>query len=185
MNQQSRKQPLIDRQAHRAIFGLAGWSGSGKTSLAEQLITELAGRGLKVATIKHAHHNFDADIEGKDSWRHRKAGAQQVLVSSARRSALFTEYPQQATEPGLADLLARLAPADLVLIEGFKRDPVPKLEIWRASVGKPQLWPADDWVVALASDSPPADLPIPYFDLRSIVAIADFICDYCSLEPET
>lgn len=182
MNKINRKPAPFEGLPHRAIFGLAGWSGSGKTTLAEQLIAELAGRGLTVATIKHAHHDFEADIEGKDSWRHRKAGARQVLVSSARRSALFTERAPSETEPQLAALLAALEPADLVLVEGFKRDPLPKLEIWRACVGKPPLWQQDDWIVALATDSPPENLALPVFALSDAAGMADFICGFCQLE---
>ena len=178
----TRKQAEFEALPHRAVFGLAGWSGSGKTTLAEQLIAELAGRGLKIATVKHAHHHFEADIEGKDSWRHRKAGARQVLVSSARRSALFTEREPSEPEPQLAALLAALEPADLVLVEGFKRYPLHKLEIWRAEVGKPPLWPEDDWIVALATDSPPEGLALPCFDLSDSGGMADFICAFCQLE---
>ena len=182
MNKINRKPAPFEGLPHRAIFGLAGWSGSGKTTLAEQLIAEPAGRGLTGATIKHAHHHFEADIEGKDSWRHRKAGARQVLVSSARRSALFTERAPSETEPQLAALLAALEPADLVLVEGFKRDPLPKLEIWRACVGKPPLWQQDDWIVALATDSPPENLALPVFALSDAAGMADFICGFCQLE---
>ena len=155
------------------LFGLAGWSGSGKTTLAEQLIAELTAQGLNMATIKHAHHEFDADTPGKDSWRHRQAGAHQVLVSSAIRSAHFVEH--QTAEPTLAQLLDRLQPCDLVLIEGYKREAVPKLEIYRAAVGKPQLWPDDPRIIAVASDDPLPDCPLPVLDLNDIPAIAAFV----------
>ena len=156
-----------------ALFGLAGWSGSGKTTLAEQLIKEWTARGLDVATIKHAHHKFEADTAGKDSWRHRKAGARQVLVSSAIRSAHFIEH--NTTEPELAQLLNRLVPCDLVLIEGFKREAVPKMEIFRAEVGKPYLYTEDDQIIAVASDSAVTNCPLPVPDLNDIPTIADFV----------
>ena len=156
-----------------ALFGLAGWSGSGKTTLAEQLITEWTAWGLNVATIKHAHHEFEADTAGKDSWRHRKAGARQVLVSSAIRSAHFVEY--ETTEPELAQLLNRLLPCDLVLIEGFKREAVPKVEVFRTGVGKPHLYTADNQIIAVASDSAVTDCSLPVLDLNDIPTIADFV----------
>ena len=156
-----------------ALFGLAGWSGSGKTTLAEQLITEWTAQGLDVATIKHAHHEFEADTPGKDSWRHRKAGARQVLVSSAIRSAHFIEH--KTMEPELAQLLDRLLPCDLVLIEGFKREPVPKMEIFRAELGKPNLYTEDNQIIAVASDIAVKDCPLPVLDLNDIPKIADFV----------
>ena len=159
---------------HGAVFGLAGWSGSGKTTLVEQVVSHLVGLGYDVATVKHAHHHFDADIPGKDSFRHRQAGARQVLVSSAQRSALFSEHAA-SDEPDLRQLLQQLAPADLVLVEGFKKYPIEKIEIFRPSVGKPRLYPDDDLVMAVASDEALDDCPLPVFDLSDIAAIADFI----------
>lgn len=156
-----------------ALFGLAGWSGSGKTTLAEQLITVWTAQGLDVATIKHAHHEFEADTPGKDSWRHRKAGARQVLVSSAIRSAHFVEHV--TSQPDLAQLLDRLLPCDLVLIEGFKREAVPKLEIFRAELGKPHLYTEDEQIIAVASDSPVPGCPLPVLGLNDIPSIADFV----------
>ena len=156
-----------------ALFGLAGWSGSGKTTLAEQLITAWTAQGLDVATIKHAHHEFEADTPGKDSWRHRKAGARQVLVSSAIRSAHFVEH--DTSQPDLAQLLDQLFPCDLVLIEGFKREAVPKLEIFRSEVGKPHLYTEDNQIIAVASDSAVPDCPLPVLDLNDVLAIADFV----------
>lgn len=156
-----------------ALFGLAGWSGSGKTTLAEQLIAELTAQGLKLATIKHAHHEFDADTPGKDSWRHRQAGAHQVLVSSAVRSAHFSEH--QHTEPSLTELLARLQPCDLILIEGFKHEPIPKLEIYRSETDKPHLYLDDTHIIAVASDIQLPDCPLPVLDLNDISAIAAFM----------
>ena len=166
--------PLLDTGRHGTVFGLAGWSGAGKTTLVEKLIAYLVSLGLNVATIKHAHHYFDADTPGKDSYRHRAAGARQVLVSSAQRSALFTEHAD-SDEPDLSDLLGQLAPANLVLVEGFKKYPIEKIEIFRPSVGKPRLYPQDDLVMAVASDAQLDDCPLPVFDLSDIVAIANFI----------
>src|SRR5688572_12791777 len=135
------------------IFGFAGWSGSGKTTLIEKLIPLFVQRGLKVALIKHAHHTFDVDQPGKDSYRHRQAGCTEVLVSSSRRWALVHEL-RGAPEPGFPELLERLAPADLVLVEGFKRERLPKLEVYRAVTGEPLLHPEDKHIVAIASDAP-------------------------------
>src|ERR1700726_2996227 len=143
------------------IFGLAGWSGSGKTTLLAALIPELAARGLTVSTIKHAHHEFDIDQPGKDSWRHRQAGAREVMVASARRWALMHEL-RDLPEPPLEDLVAQMSPVDLLLVEGWKRHPHPKLEVYRPSLGKPLLYPEDRHIVALASDQPIA-APIPLF----------------------
>ena len=147
------------------IIGLAGWSGSGKTTLVTGVIPVLAGRGLKIATVKHAHHEFDTDRPGKDSWLHREAGASEVVVASSRRWALVHELRDEP-ELSLTDLLAKLSPVDLVIIEGFKRHPHPKLEIYRAAVGKPLIHPQDDCVVAIASDSalPQAQLPVLMLD---------------------
>src|SRR5438034_6997104 len=133
------------------IIGLAGWSGSGKTTLLAKVIPRLVVRGLKVSTLKHAHHGFDVDQPGKDSHTHRAAGATEVLVSSANRWALVHELRGQA-EPALGALLAKLSPVDLVLVEGYKREPHPKLEVYRAGVGKPLLHPDDPAIVAVASD---------------------------------
>jgi molybdopterin-guanine dinucleotide biosynthesis protein B len=165
---------ILKTSQHGAIFGLAGWSGSGKTTLVEQVVSHLVGLGYDVATVKHAHHHFDADIPGKDSFMHRQAGARQVLVSSAQRSALFSEHAS-SDEPDLPHLLQQLAPADLVLVEGFKKYPIEKIEIFRPSVGKPRLYPDDDLVMAVASDEALDDCPLPVCDLSDIAAIADFI----------
>jgi molybdopterin-guanine dinucleotide biosynthesis protein B len=155
------------------VFGFAGWSGSGKTTLIEQLIPQFVGRGLRVSLIKHAHHEFDIDQPGKDSYRHRKAGAMEVLVGSATRWALMHEL-RGAAEPSLQDHMARLSPCDLLLVEGFKREPIPKLEIHRPVVGKPLLFPEDPHIVALASDAPVA-ATLPCFGLDDIQGIANFI----------
>jgi molybdopterin-guanine dinucleotide biosynthesis adapter protein len=156
------------------IIGLAGWSGSGKTTLITKVIPVLVGRGLKVATIKHAHHEFDIDKPGKDSWLHREAGASEVLVTSSRRWALVHELRGEP-EPPLAELVTKLNPADLVIVEGFKRHAHPKLEIYRAVIGKPLIHPQDDCVVAIASDSPLPDAPLPVLMLDDIEAIANVL----------
>jgi molybdopterin-guanine dinucleotide biosynthesis adapter protein len=156
------------------VIGLAGWSGSGKTTLITKVIPVLIGRGLKVATIKHAHHDFDIDRPGKDSWLHREAGASEVLVASGRRWALVHELREEP-EPALADLLAKLSPVDLVIIEGFKRHLHPKLEVFRAAVGKPLLHPEDDCIVAIASDGPVPGSPLPVLMLDDIEGIASML----------
>lgn len=156
------------------VIGLAGWSGAGKTTLLRRLIPVLVGKGLRVSTVKHAHHGFDVDQPGKDSWEHRQAGAQEVLVASAHRWALMHELRGDA-EPDLADLLARLSPVDLVLVEGFKRGGQPKLEVFRAENGKPMIHPTDPSVVAVASDEPVPDLALPWMQLDDIPAIAEAV----------
>lgn len=162
------------------IFGLAGWSGSGKTTLVVKLIPELTGRGVSVSTVKHAHHQFDVDQPGKDSYAHREAGATEVLVSSARRFALMHEL-RGASEPTLDELLPRMSPVDLVLVEGFKTHPHDKLEIHRPELGKPLLCVEDRHIVAVASDTPLANLPVPRLDLNDIAGIAEFIVAQCGL----
>lgn len=156
------------------IFGIAGWSGSGKTTLMKRLIPLLGARGFSVSSMKHAHHEFDIDLPGKDSYEHRKAGAREVMISSANRWALMHELKGD-DEPSLAELIARMSPVDLVLVEGFKWEDHPKLEIHRPSVGKPLLQPGDPHIVAVASDTELADLSVPLFDLSNVAAIADFI----------
>jgi len=153
------------------IIGLAGWSGAGKTTLLARLIPALIARGLAVSTIKHAHHAFDLDQPGKDSHTHRAAGATEVLVSSAKRWALMHELRGEA-EPGLAELMRKLAPVDLVIVEGFKRGPHPKIEVYRAAVGKPPLHPDDRRIVAVASDTPLA-APLPVIPLDAIERIVE------------
>ncbi|MBR0650790.1 molybdopterin-guanine dinucleotide biosynthesis protein B [Roseomonas terrae] len=146
------------------IIGLAGWSGAGKTTLMVKLLPRLIGQGLSVSTLKHAHHRFDVDVPGKDSWEHRKAGAQQVMVASGARWALMTEL-RTAREPTLPELLARMDPADLIIVEGFKRDAHPKIEVHRAANGKPWMRPEMPGIVAVASDiAPPYDLPHALLD---------------------
>jgi|SRR5690349_9557245 len=158
------------------IFGLAGWSGSGKTTLLTAIIPELGARGLSVSTIKHAHHEFDIDRPGKDSWRHRQAGAHQVMVASSRRWALMHELRGEP-EPSLDELVARMTPVDLLLVEGWKRHPHPKVEVHRPSLGKPLLYLDDPWVVAIASDEK-LSTPVPLLPLDDPAAVAAFISDH-------
>ena len=156
------------------VIGLAGWSGAGKTTLLVKLIPLLKARGLSVSTIKHAHHAFDVDRPGKDSYEHRAAGAQEVLVASAARFALMHEL-RGAPEPDLCALLAKLSACDLVLIEGFKRDPHPKIEVHRVGNAKPFLYPDDPGIVALASDAPPPFGPLPRVHLDNAEVIAALV----------
>jgi molybdopterin-guanine dinucleotide biosynthesis protein B len=156
------------------IIGLAGWSGSGKTTLLAKVIPRIVARGLKVSTLKHAHHGFEVDQPGKDSHTHRMAGASEVLVSSANRWALVRELRGQA-EPALGALLAKLSPVDLVLIEGYKAETHPKLEVYRAAVGKPLLHPDDPAIVAVASDEPLPAARVPVVDLDDVERIADLL----------
>lgn len=162
------------------VFGIAGWSGSGKTTLLKGLIPTLIGRGLAVSSMKHAHHDFDIDQPGKDSYEHRAAGAREVLISSAKRWALMHELKGDA-EPRLDDLIARMSPVDLLLVEGFKWEAHPKLEVHRSGVGKPLLQPDDPHIVAVASDTKLSGLAVPLFDLSDIASIADFIMRRCQL----
>jgi molybdopterin-guanine dinucleotide biosynthesis adapter protein len=159
------------------IFGLAGWSGSGKTTLMTALIPELVSRGISVSTLKHAHHGFDIDQPGKDSWRHRQAGAQEVMVCSQNRWALMHEL-RGVAEPSFDELVRRMSPVDLLLVEGFKRHPHPKIEVYRPSLRKPLLHPEDPFVVAIACDEAPPGLPLPWLRLSDAGAIATFILGY-------
>jgi molybdopterin-guanine dinucleotide biosynthesis adapter protein len=156
------------------VLGLAGWSGSGKTTLVTKLIPLLGQRGVRVATLKHAHHAFDVDQPGKDSYEHRKAGAVEVIVSSARRWVHMHEVGG-GNEATLPELLRRLSPCDLVLVEGFKAERHPKMEVFRAEVGKSPLHPADPRIVAIASDQDFPGAGIPVVDINDIGAIADAV----------
>ena len=162
------------------LFGLAGGSGAGKTTLVVRLLPALAARGLAVSTMKHAHHAFDIDQPGKDSHRHRAAGAREVMIASSQRWALMHEHGG-TVEPTAAELAARMAPVDLLLVEGFKREPHPKLEVHRAANGKPLLHPGDPHIVAVASDVPLRDVALPVLSLDDVEAIADFIVGHCGL----
>lgn len=164
------------------MFGFAGWSGSGKTTLIERLIPRFVEQGLTVSLIKHAHHAFDVDRPGKDSWRHRHAGATEVLLSSDRRWALMHEL-RGAPEPTVDDQLARLSPCDLVLVEGYKRSTLDKLEIHRPALGKPLLHLDDPHIVAVASDEP-IDTRLPRLDLNDVAAIAAFVLAHVGLQAD-
>lgn len=161
------------------VFGFAGYSGSGKTTLIEQLIPLIIARGYTVSLIKHAHHTFEVDRPGKDSYRHRKAGCTEVLVTSSRRWALMHEL-RGAPEPSLAGLVERMAPCDLVLVEGFKHEAISKLEVYRAEVGEPLIHPHDHNIVAIASDVR-VETTLPQLDLNAPEAIVEFILTHARL----
>jgi len=166
------------------VIGLAGWSGAGKTTLLARVIPHLLGKGLRVSVIKHAHHEFDVDVPGKDSWIHRQSGASEVLVSSTRRWALMHEL-RGAAEPRLPELLAKMSRVDLVVVEGFKRELHRKIEVYRAANGKPLLFPEDSGIVGIATDtSIETTLPVVYLDdveavaammLRSAIPVDDVL----------
>lgn len=156
------------------IYGITGWKNSGKTTLMERLVADITARGLTVSTLKHAHHAFDVDQPGKDSFRHRAAGARQVLVASHARWALMTEL-REGPEPTLSDLLAQLAPVDLVLVEGYKRDRHAKIEVRRAATAQDLIASGDPTIEAVASDTPVPGLAVPVFALDDVPAIAGFI----------
>jgi molybdopterin-guanine dinucleotide biosynthesis adapter protein len=154
------------------MIGLAGWSGSGKTTLITKVLPVLIKRGLKVSTLKHAHHGFDLDQPGKDSFMHRAAGASEVIISSAKRWAVLHELREEP-EWDMPALLKKIAPVDLVLVEGYKRESFPKIEIYRATNGKPLLHDEDKFIVAIASDMPLPSVKLPVIDLNDINAVAD------------
>ncbi len=170
------------------VIGLVGWSGAGKTTLIVKLIPALQARDFTVSTLKHAHHNFDIDQPGKDSFRHREAGAREVLIASARRFALMHEL-HGTPELSLAELLGKLEPVDIVIIEGFKQEPHAKLEVHRAENGKPFLFPDDPNIKALASDAPQAgslfQQQLPYAHLDDVDAIVDLILKFAAPVEET
>ena len=177
----------MERNATMRVFGFAGWSGSGKTTLIEALIPRLVAKGLTVSLVKHAHHQFDIDQPGKDSWRHRAAGCTEVLVTSGTRWALMHEL-RGARELTMDEALIRLSACDLALVEGYKSAAIPKLEVWRADVGKPLLFPGDDRVVALATDSadrlpPAARGRLPVLALTDYDEIATLIVDAAAVRP--
>ena len=152
------------------VIGLAGWSGAGKTTLLTRVIPHLLGEGLRVSVIKHAHHGFDVDVPGKDSWVHRQSGATEVLVSSSRRWALMHEL-RDAAEPTLPELLAKMSKVDLVIVEGFKREPLHKIEVHRTANGKPLLFPDDPGIVGIATDVV-LETTLPTAHLDDVAAVA-------------
>lgn len=156
------------------VYGVTGWKNAGKTGLMERLVAEISKRGLTISTLKHAHHETDVDQPGRDSYRHRAAGAHQVMLSSPNRWALMTEL-RDKPEPALADLLPLMAPVDLILIEGYKREPHPKIEAHRWETGRPLLVDSNPTIRAVASNTVPQNLRVPLFDLDDVPAIADFI----------
>jgi molybdopterin-guanine dinucleotide biosynthesis protein B len=162
------------------VFGIAGYSGSGKTTLIERVLPHLAARGLSVAVVKHTHHDFDIDRPGKDSWRAREAGATAVLLASDHRTAVLTEH--RDTPPALGDLLAKLPPCDLVLVEGYKREAIPKLEVHRAETARPWLFPGDPSILAVASDIEPPE-PFHRIDVDAVSQLTDFIVDHALSRP--
>jgi molybdopterin-guanine dinucleotide biosynthesis protein B len=167
------------------VIGLAGWSGAGKTTLLTRLIPHLRERGLLVSTVKHAHHAFDIDRPGKDSYEHREAGAREVLIASGKRWALLHELPRPEDEPPLHALLAKLSPVDLVVVEGFKTQAHPKIAVHRAANGKPLLVADIPNVRAIASDVPLPDAPVPVVALDDIAAIAQAALDHALPRDET
>ena len=160
-------------------IGFAGWSGSGKTTLIEKLIPLLTRRGLRVSLIKHAHHTFDVDQPGKDSYRHRHAGAGEVLVTSSRRWVLMHELRGEH-EPKFEDQLRHLSPCDLLIVEGFKYAAIPKIEVWRADTGEPLLHPNDPHIVAVATDAK-IETRLPVLDLNQVNAVASFVVSHLKL----
>jgi molybdopterin-guanine dinucleotide biosynthesis protein B len=163
------------------VLGLAGWSGAGKTTLLAKLIPELIRCGITVSTMKHAHHAFDVDTPGKDSYVHREAGATEVLVASGNRWALMHEH-RGAPEPDSKTLIQHMSAVDLLLVEGFKREPHEKIEIYRAANGKPLLAAEDPNIVAVLVDGPRPETKLPVIDLNDIGAIADFVMKHCGFE---
>ena len=158
------------------VIGIAGWSGAGKTTLISRVIPYLRQQGLRVSVIKHAHHAFDVDVPGKDSWVHRQSGAEEVLVSSANRWALMHEL-RGAAEPGLVQLLRKMSPVDLVIVEGFKSEPIRKIEVYRKASGKPPLFPNDSAIAGLVTDAA-IETTLPVADLDDVPAVAAMMRTY-------
>jgi molybdopterin-guanine dinucleotide biosynthesis protein B len=156
------------------LLGIVGFKNAGKTTLTERLVSELTARNYRIATVKHAHHAFDIDQEGRDSWRHRKAGASEVAIVSANRWALVHEL-RGAPEPGLQEIVGKLAPCDLVLTEGYKWEKHPKIEVRNLALAHPELAGKDSTVIAIAANGTIENSPVPVFDRENVEAIADFI----------
>ena len=164
------------------VIGLAGWSGAGKTTLLTRLIPHFNALGLRVSVIKHAHHQFDVDVPGKDSWRHREAGAAEVLVASSNRWALMHELDgSPADEPSLQEILGKLGPCDLVLVEGYKREGHPKIEVRDVGQDAPLLAASDATVIAVAANGPVAGVSVPVFDRDDHHGLADFVAAWAEL----
>ena len=163
------------------VIGVSGFKNAGKTTLVEKLVRDLTGRGLRISTVKHAHHSFDIDHEGRDSFRHRKAGATEVAVVSRQRWALIHES-RQGEEPSLAEILAKLAPCDLVIVEGYKRDTHDKIEVRKLGLDHPPLAGEDPTIVAIAADGTFANAPVPVFDRDDVTALAAFIIAHMGLK---
>lgn len=162
------------------VIGFAGWSGSGKTTLIEQLIRLLTAKGVTVSLVKHAHHDFEVDLPGKDSWRHRKAGCREVLISSSQRWVLMHELARDEEEMTLTALLEQVSPCDIVIVEGFKRAPIPKIEVHRAALDEPLLFPDDEHIVAVATDVAGLDAGgLPLLDLNEPAEVAEFVHARC------
>jgi len=165
---------------NKPLFGFIGWSGSGKTTLLEKTLPFIAEKGLTFSTVKHAHHKVDIDKPGKDSYRHRAAGAQEVMLATNARWFLIREL-RTAPEPSLEDLIEKMSPVDIIFVEGFKRTSFPKLEVYRPEIGKDPLWKNDPSIVAVASDDPTLTGTPKLLDLNNPQAIAAFICDVMGL----
>ena len=164
------------------LFGIAGFKNSGKTTLTERLVEELTARGYRISTVKHAHHGFDIDQEGRDSWRHREAGASEVAVVSRKRWALVHELREEA-EPRLKDVIARMGPCDLILTEGYKSESHPKIEVRNVALDHPELAGRDPSVIAIAANGAVKEAPVPVFDRDDVKGIADFMVSRLELEP--
>ncbi len=165
----------VGGMSKQRIIGVAGFKNAGKTTLVERLVTELTGRGYRISTVKHAHHSFDIDHEGRDSFRHRKAGAAQVAIVSRARWAIVNEL-RADPEPSLEEILAKLDPCDLVIIEGYKRDAHDKIEVRNIDDDNPRLADEDATIKAVAANGPVVDCPVPVYSRDDVVALADFIC---------
>ncbi len=162
------------------VIGVAGFKNAGKTTLVEKLVVELTRRGLRISTVKHAHHSFDIDHEGRDSFRHRKAGASEVAVVSQSRWAIIHEARGEA-EPSLDEILAKLGACDLVIVEGYKRDTHDKIEVRNVTLDHPKLAGGDPTIVAIAANGPVSDAPVPVFDRDGVTALAEFIVNHMGL----